>query len=341
MRTAAFLLLAWLLPGCLVPGLAETLFVGAKEDDRLVVIDLATGERLASLPTGAGPHEVAVSADGRRVAVVAYGRRRASKEVPRDIVDIFDARTGRHVTRIVLAPYHAPHGIVWLADGRHLLVTAERERKLLVVDTKEAQIAAAIETGATGSHLLAYDPERAYAYVTSLGDGVVSVIDVAAGRLMRTVPSGRQAEGVALTPDGQELWVTNRGEDTVTVFRLPDFAALARFPSPGMPIRVAFSPDGRLAAISHARAGTVALIDRVQRKRLALLTFASTTAPAPFPVGLLFHPDGKRLYVALTGPGIIAEIDLASREVTRRFHAGAGADGMAISLLPFHGQTRP
>ncbi len=336
----ALLALAWLfLGGRWAAAPAETLFVGAKEDDRLIVIDLVTGERRASLATGAAPHEVAISPDGKQVAVVAYGRRRASRTTPRDVVDVFDARTGRHLTRIALTPYHAPHGIAWLEDGRHLLVTAERERRLLVIDVKTAAIVAAIETAARGSHLLAFDPQRSRAYVTSLGEGVVSVIDVAARRLLRTVPSGKQAEGVALTPDGRELWVTNRGEDTVTVFALPDFHVSARFPVQGMPIRVAFSPDGRVAAVSQARAGTVSLIDRAERKILATLTFASTSAP--FPVGLLFHPDGRRLYVALTGPGIVAEIDVTTRAVLRRFIAGAGADGMAIAPFPFLAPSRP
>ncbi len=338
--TTALAAFAWLLLcGRWAAASAETLFVGAKEDDRLIVIDLVTGERRASLATGAAPHEVAVSPDGNRVAVVAYGRRGAPRTAPRDVVDVFDTRTGRHLSRIALTPYHAPHGIAWLEDGRHLLVTAERERRLLVIDARKTAVAAAIETGAAGSHLLAYDARRGRAYVTSLGDGVVSVIDVTGRRLLRTVPSGKQAEGVALTPDGKELWVTNRGDDTVTIFALPDFRVIARFPVRGMPIRVAFSPNGRVAAISQARAGTVSLIDRAEHEVLAKLSF--TSASATLPVGLLFHPDGRRLYVALTGPGIIAEIDIATRSVLRRLIAGAGADGMAIAPHPFRAQRRP
>ncbi|GIX18240.1 MAG: hypothetical protein KatS3mg119_2426 [Rhodothalassiaceae bacterium] len=315
---------------------AATLWVGAKEDDRLVAIDLASGEIRARLPTGAGPHEVAVSPDGRRVAVVAYGRRGAPAETPRDIVDVFDAATSAHPARIPLAPYGSPHGIAWMDDGRHLLVTAERDRRLLIVDAASRTVADAVDTGAAGSHLLARDPRRPRAYVTSLGDGVVSVIDLEARRLVKTVPSGRQAEGVAVTPDGEELWVTNRAEDTVAVFALPGVTRLATITSAGVPIRVAFSPDGRLAAVSNARAGTVVLFDRATRRPLRTIGFKTGDVP-PLPVGLLFHPDGGRLYVALTGPGEIAEVAVADGRILRRFAAGAGADGMAISPLAFSG----
>lgn len=318
---------------------AETLWVGAKEDDRLVAIDLRTGAVRARLATGAGPHEVAVSPDGRRVAVVAYGRRGAPADTPRDIVDVFDAATGAHLGRILLAPYGSPHGIAWMDDGRHLIVTAERDRRLLIVDAASRTVADAIDTGAAGSHLLARDPRRPRAYVTSLGDGVVSVIDLDARRLVKTVPSGRQAEGVAATPDGEELWVTNRAEDMVAVFALPEVARLATITSAGVPIRVAFTPDGRLAAVSNARAGTVVLFDRATRAPVRTMDFNTGDSP-PMPVGLLFHPDGDRLYVALTGPGEIVEVAVADGRILRRFAAGAGADGMAISPLALSGPLR-
>ncbi len=315
---------------------AGTLWVGAKADDRLVAIDLRTGAVRARLVTGAGPHEVAVSPDGRMVAVVAYGRRGAPADTPRDIVDVFDAVTGAHLARIPLAPYGSPHGIAWLDDGRHLVVTAERDRKLLIVDAATGTVADAIDTGAAGSHLLARDPHRARAYVTSLGDGLVSVIDLEARRLVMTVPSGRQAEGVAVTPDGTELWVTNRAEDTISIFALPEVTRVAAISSAGVPLRVAFSPDGRLAAVSNARAGTVVLFDRATREAVRTMDFDTGDSP-PMPVGLLFHPDGDRLYVALTGPGEIVEVAVADGRILRRFTAGAGADGMAISPLAFSG----
>jgi DNA-binding beta-propeller fold protein YncE len=44
-----------------------------KEDATLVTVDPASGKILGTVPTGEGPHEVAVSADGKTAFVGNYG----------------------------------------------------------------------------------------------------------------------------------------------------------------------------------------------------------------------------------------------------------------------------
>jgi DNA-binding beta-propeller fold protein YncE len=52
--------------------------VASKKDAEVRLVDAAVAEVLATLPTGAGPHEIAVAPDGR-VAVVANGHRRSQE----------------------------------------------------------------------------------------------------------------------------------------------------------------------------------------------------------------------------------------------------------------------
>ena len=49
------------------------LIVLKKEDATLVTVDPSTGKVLGRVPTGEGPHEVAVSADGATAFVGNYG----------------------------------------------------------------------------------------------------------------------------------------------------------------------------------------------------------------------------------------------------------------------------
>jgi len=49
-------------------------------------------------------------------------------------------------------------------------------------------------------------------------------------------------------------------------------------------------------------------------------------------VTILFSPDGKKLFVAETGPDKIAEVDMAAGRVTRRFDAGMDGDGLGITI---------
>ena len=59
-RNRPLILLAVLLASPL-PALADTLLVANKSDHTVDLIDLETGASQATLPTGRGPHEIAVS----------------------------------------------------------------------------------------------------------------------------------------------------------------------------------------------------------------------------------------------------------------------------------------
>lgn len=58
------------------PAPAGTLVVSNMNDHTATLIDAATGRVRATLPTGEGPHEVAISRDGRWAFVTLQGRNR-------------------------------------------------------------------------------------------------------------------------------------------------------------------------------------------------------------------------------------------------------------------------
>lgn len=301
-----------------LPASAATLVVGNKAEDSISLIDLASGRERRRLPTAAQPHEVAISPDGRQAAVVAYGG---------TTIDIIDVAGAERLRRIELAPNRRPHGIVWLADGR-LVATTEGSSTLVVVDPAAGKVLAAIPTGQAGSHMVVVTPDARTAYVSNLGARSVSVIDLVAGAKRADLKAGDEPEGLALTPDGRELWVANRGGDEVLVFDTATLQRQAAIPVGDMPIRLAISPDGRTAVTSNHLAGSLSLIDVAARR---VSRTVSVGDPGTQQVTILFDASGKRLFVAQTGPGRVAEIDLASGRVLRRLAAGRGSDGLGIS----------
>ncbi len=54
-------------------GSPGTLLVLNKSDNTVSLVDLASKKSVATIPTGNGPHEVAVSPDGRLAVVCNYG----------------------------------------------------------------------------------------------------------------------------------------------------------------------------------------------------------------------------------------------------------------------------
>jgi YVTN family beta-propeller protein len=180
-----------------------TLIIGNKGEDSVSFVDLETGRELGRQETGPNPHEVALSPDGRQVAVVSYGG---------SSIDVFDVSTRAPVRRIDLGANTAPHGIVWLADGRIVATTEGSDAVVLV--SPDLQSVSAVSTGQEGSHMVAVAPAAERAYVANMGSKSVTVIDLRAGTKLRDIPVGNQPEGIALTPDGRQLWVADREGDT-------------------------------------------------------------------------------------------------------------------------------
>src|SRR5260370_24171153 len=83
------LLLASTLPLATILTAAETpsraLLVLNKEDATLAIVDPASGKVVGCVPTGEGPHEVAVSSDGRFAFVGNYG-----KQTPGSTISVID-----------------------------------------------------------------------------------------------------------------------------------------------------------------------------------------------------------------------------------------------------------
>lgn len=312
-RTAAMLLVA-----SAAPLAAETLLVGNKGEDTVSFLDLATGRERARVATGRAPHEIAVSPDGRQAAVVAYGG---------TTIDIFDVASSRRVRRIELAPHAAPHGVIWLRDGR-IVATAEKSRSVVIVEPRDEAVRA-IATDQAGSHMLAVSRDQRRAYVANIGAGTISVLDLRRGTKIADIAVGGMPEGLALTRDGRELWVGDNSAPRLRVVDLASGRIVATLPTDPVAIRVAISPDGRTAVTSNIGAGTLSLFDVAARKPLR--TIAVSGSRDAIQVTVAFARDGKRLFVAETGRDAVAEVDLATGEVLRRLPAGKNGDGLAIA----------
>lgn len=321
-RFAAALLSALILTACPAAGetassAGETLLVGNKGEDTLSIIALGSGEELARIATGRMPHEIAVSPDGKRAAVVAYGG---------TSIDIIDLAARRRVQTIDISPNARPHGLLWLNDGR-LVATAEGSESVAVVAPDGA--VTSIATGQQGTHMIVVAPDNRTAYTANIGSGTVSVLDLSAGRKVADLAVGGKPEGLALARGGRELWVGDLDAPRVQIWDVATRKKIAEQPVDPVAIRVLASPDGQLIATSNIASGTISLFDAETRAPIRTITVSGERAKGQ--VTLLFSPDSRRLYAAETGHDMIAEIDVASGRVLRRIAAGKNGDGLAIA----------
>ena len=329
MKCLAPLALAAALLACTFTANAGTLLVLNKSDNTMSLLDLASKKSVATIPTGDGPHEVAVSPDGRTAVVCNYG----SQVGPGSTLTVVDVGA-RKVTRTIdLQQYRRPHGIAWLR-GNEVAVTTEGSKTLLIVDVAAGNVTAAIDTDQNGSHMVALAPAHDRAFVANIGSGSVTVIDLKEKRRIANIPSGTGTEGIAISPDQREVWATNRGANTVSIIDVASSKVVATLDSKSFPIRAKFTDDGKHVLVSNAQSGDVAVFDAATRREVRRVTMQSDkSAQGPVPVGILIVPSLSQAFVANTNADTVTVIDLKSWQIIDRLTAGKEPDGLGYSEL--------
>ena len=318
-----------------------TLIVLDKSDATASIHSDAGGPARLKLPTGRGPHEVAVSPDGRTAVVCDYGEQQGGSTLT-----VLDLATWQVARTIDLGEYRRPHGIVYQADGRHVIVTCETNQALIRVDVEGAKVVRAFATEAQASHMVAVTPDGARAFVANIGSGSVTAIDLVEGAILAQIETGAGAEGIAVTPDGREVWVGNRAADTLSVIDAEWLEVRATLECATFPIRVEITPDGKRALVSNAESGDVAVFDVAERKPVARIAmaleavegseqrlFGEQFGASPVPVGIEVAADGRRAWVANTNADLVTVLDLEALRVVGRIQTGRQPDGMAWSPL--------
>lgn len=300
------------------------LLVANKQEASLSVIDPASGSLLATVPTGAGPHEVAVTSDGRWAVVCNYGA-----QAPGSSLTVVDLRTRTVARTIDLGEYRRPHGIVVLPGDSMAIVTSEMARAAVLVSL-ERGVVGAIPTGQPGSHMVAVTADGRRGYTANIGSGSITELDIAGGTATRTLSVAPATEGIAVTPDGREVWVGSNGAHTVTVVDTETWRAVDTLPAAGLPYRVAISPDGETAVVPAPQAGVVRIFDIATRTERHAVSFGGGGGEGAQPVGSTITADGRYAFVALQGSNEAAMVELMSGKELRRYATGAGPDGIAV-----------
>jgi YVTN family beta-propeller protein len=310
---------------------ADLLVVLNKSDHEAVLVDPISLKTLTKVATGHGPHEAAVSPDGRRAYVCNYGltgvfREGERRDEPGNTLSVLDLESRAVVDTFDLGEFTRPHGIAVSRDGKRLWLTCEGAQAVLELDAASGKILRDWKTGQEVSHMLVPTPDEKKLYVANIRSGSASVVD-RERNTVKTVVTGAGAEGIDVTRDGRQVWVTNRAAQTVSVIDTSSDSVIASFESGGeMPIRVKFTPDGKEAWISNARSNAISVFDAGTRKQLASIPVGAV------PIGIQMSPDGKRAFVANTNDDRITVLDVPRRKVVTTFGTGNEPDGMAWAV---------
>ena len=304
-----------------------TLVVLNKTDYTAMVIEMASHEIQATLPTGVAPHEADISPDGTLAVASNYGEYDGD---PGHTLTVINLENNTDEKVIDLGEYTRPHGLLWLDDGEHLVVTAEGKQALIVLHLPTEEIVTEIITDEERSHMVELTEDESRAFVANIDSGTMSVIDMVEEEVITTIETGDGAEGMDIAPDESELWITNRYEDTISIIDLETLEVTETLPADGFPIRANFTPDGDYLLVANMEGGDVTVFDVEERAEYTRIDLEPDSDDNAMPVGMLPIPDNQIL-VAGTQTDLLYKIDLDTFEIIDHIETGAEPDGMAFT----------
>jgi YVTN family beta-propeller protein len=305
-----------------------------KGDLTLAIVDPATGQVLARVPSGPDPHEVVASPDGRFAYITNYTQGNGADNT----ITVVDLVARKALPPIDLGALARPHGLD-MAGGK-LYFTAERSKAIGRIDPATNQIDWVLGTGQNGTHMVLASADGNRVFTTNIASASVAIIEPApqgargqgrGGRgpaatewTVTIVPVGRGAEGFDVSPDGKELWTANAQDATVSVIDLTAKSLAATVPVPFKSAnRLKFTPDGKLVLIADLGGHEVIVIDAATRKERSRIEVKGGAA------GTQMDPDGSRAFVSIGAQNAVAVIDLKSLTVSKWFETGTRPDGLA------------
>lgn len=292
-----------------------------KTENTLSIVDPATLKIVGRAPTGVGPHEVAVSADGKLAFVANYGT-----QTPGSTISVVDLATQKE-KKVDLGALRRAHGIE--QAGGKIWFTAEVNRAIARYDPASDKIDWIMGTGQNGTHMLVINKEQTRIFTANIGSDSITALEQVTGPQGQSgwqitqIAVGKGPEAIDLSPDGSELWTAHSRDGGVSIIDVAGKKVKETLP----PLtrrsnRLKFTPDGKRVLISDLDGGDLVVLDAATRKEIKRLHLGGT------PEGIQVASDGSRAFCASTNANTVFVIDLKTLEIAGKFETPS-PDGMA------------
>ncbi|MDA1049350.1 MAG: YncE family protein [Planctomycetota bacterium] len=171
------------------------LFVVNTGDETVSLVDLKAMKEIKRLKVGANPYGVAVSADGKRVAIGVEGEGK---------VKFFDTETFAPLAEVKIGEMHHDH-IVLTTDGKYIMDANFHSDTVVGINFATMKEEFRIE-GCSAPHVVKYGPLHKNAYVTCKKITGIAIIDPAARKLVKFYQTNVNPRSLTLSPDESKLY---------------------------------------------------------------------------------------------------------------------------------------
>jgi DNA-binding beta-propeller fold protein YncE len=302
-------------------GRRGSVWVVNRDRGELTVFDAGTGDVVATLPAGAGAHDICISERARKAYITAETD---------NVVTTVDMKT-LATEAIPVSPL--PHHIEPSHDGRTIYVTLASHTTTAGLAPQFAAIDAgdnSVRYGKTSDNQLArshgpypsIDGKKIY-IAHDVGDEVsrVDPDDEEEPQIDFSISPILRAEELIPTRFGRKLWVSSRGDGTVKRIDLRTRMITASIEVGVQPESVMLTPFERTLVVSlRGSPATLAFVDTVRLKQIGTVQIAGEGTFGDLAV---MTGDGRFVYATFdagaNGTGGVAVVDVRRRKVVDRW----------------------
>jgi DNA-binding beta-propeller fold protein YncE len=303
----------------------DVLLAANQGEASLSIFDPHTGtERGKVLEGDITGHEVAASADGKVAYVPIYGNSSVGEPGSdgQELVAI-DLASRTIINRLDFGHPVRPHCAVFNPRDGMLYVTTELDHTVTIVDPQTLRIVGVIPTGQSESHMLALSHDGRFGYVSNVGPGTVSVLDLKARKLVVIIPISARTERISVSADDRMVFAADQMKPQLAVIDTGTNSVKSWIPLSAPGYGTASTHDGRWLLVSLLQSAQVAVVN------LETLQVVRTINVPPNPIAIVVAPSDDLAYVSCGKSGKIAAIRLSDWTVLRVIDAGKHVDGMA------------
>jgi YVTN family beta-propeller protein len=181
-----------------------------------------------------------------------------------------------------------------------------------------------------GVAMVIFRPDGKYAFVNSSRTAELTVVDVAAHRVVKRIPMPSAfSPNLAASPDGEEVWVTLKDVGKTVIVDARSLAVLGTIDTGPVTNHVNFvtTPTDRFAYVTVGGENAV----KVYRRNGGSPSLVTTIATGDTPHGLWPSADNASVYVGLENSDSVAVIDVATQRV--KMQVGIGQAPQALVFV--------
>jgi DNA-binding beta-propeller fold protein YncE len=166
---------------------------------------------------------------------------------------------------------------------------------------------------------LGIDMKRRRLLVAELGNDSLGVVDLAVGKVLRTIAGLSEPQGVAYVPFADNVFVANAGDGSVRMLRGDDFAPIGRIELGDDADNVRVDTQRSRVLVGYGK-GALAVIDPATRTKTADIRLKG------HPEGFQIDETATRVFVNVPDARDIEVVDLASKSNRSVPTQGAGSN---------------